>query len=274
MKFWPADKSTASTTAAFCDLYVLSRPLWLLETHEHHGPRIDRHEMLHLHQLEAYLNSPSVNTTALKAGYTLLTAPANHVALYFMLTEEEHATFDEIGYASLAGALRARQYDKINLFYTRAEALAYYMFMISSERVYTENLQRAYLVRYYISSDNLMHYWSFFVRNWISPTYYLDANEVYNLPACEIEFVIAYRMDFDTALEPLRRFTWTDGKAWDLRQLIGMTLSTPTEPVSATNKRRTHDAAVMALRHIAGYYGLALLNGSCGPTEPVRCLGH
>ncbi|CAJ1449780.1 unnamed protein product, partial [Effrenium voratum] len=197
----------------------------------------------------AYLNSPSVNTTALKAGYTLLTAPANHVALYFMLTEEEHATFNEI-----------------NLFYTRAEALAYYMFMISSERVYTENLQRAYLVRYYSSSDNLMHYWSFFVRNWISPTYYLDANEVYNLPACKIEFVSAYRMDFDTALEPLRRFTWTDGKAWDywciyhLRQLIGMALATPTDPVSATNERRAHDAAVMALRHIAGYYGLALLN--------------
>ncbi|CAJ1401267.1 unnamed protein product [Effrenium voratum] len=83
-------------------------------------PRL--YEMLRLHQMEAY----SVTTTALKEDYTLPTAPANHVALYFTLTEEEHATFDEIGYASLTGALRAPCYDKINLFNTRAEALVYF----------------------------------------------------------------------------------------------------------------------------------------------------
>ena len=66
-------------------------------------PRL--YEMLRLHQMEAY----SVTTTALKEDYTLPTA----------LTEEEHATFDEIGYASLTGALHAPRYNKINLFNTR-----------------------------------------------------------------------------------------------------------------------------------------------------------
>ncbi|CAJ1379996.1 unnamed protein product, partial [Effrenium voratum] len=125
---------------------------------------------------------------------------------------------------------------RLNLFNTRAEALAYYIFMISSERVYTQNLQRAHLVRYYISADNLMHYWSFFVRNWISPTCYLDANEVYNLPV------------------------WGYWCICDFRQLVGMAIATPADPVSTTNERQAQDAAVMALRHIAGYYGLALLN--------------
>ena len=95
--------------------------------------RIDRLEMLNLHQLEAYLNSPSVAATALKEDYTLPTAPANHV----MLTEEERAAFDEIGYASLTGALRSPRYDKIKIFNTKAEALACYTFMILSERVCT-----------------------------------------------------------------------------------------------------------------------------------------
>ena len=68
----------------YCSLFVISTVgsglFGYLRSKSIMALRIDRHEMLHLHQLEADLTSPSLTTTALNEGYTLPTAPANHVA--------------------------------------------------------------------------------------------------------------------------------------------------------------------------------------------------